>query len=120
MLGFVNDDGKVEIHSVDCPRAQVLKAGYGSRIVATEWAGVTDLFTAHVRIEGIDRRGILQEITQLISSLMGINIRKLFIEAEKEVFHADLWIEVNDKDVVRDLCDRTKKIQGVTRATRIL
>ena len=120
VLGFVNDDGKVEIHSVDCPRAQVLKAGYGSRIVATEWAGVTDLFTAHVRIEGIDRRGILQEITQLISSLMGINIRKLFIEAEKEVFHADLWIEVNDKDVVRDLCDRTKKIQGVTRATRIL
>ena len=120
VLGFVNDDGKVEIHSVDCPRAQVLKAGYGSRIVATEWAGVTDLFTSHVRIEGIDRRGILQEITQLISSLMGINIRKLFIEAEKEVFHADLWIEVNDKDVVRDLCDRTKKIQGVTRATRIL
>ena len=120
VLGFVNDDGKVEIHSVDCPRAQVLKAGYGSRIVATEWAGVTDLFTAHVRIEGIDRRGILQEITQLISSLMGIKIRKLFIEAEKEVFHADLWIEVNDKDVVRDLCDRTKKIQGVTRATRIL
>ena len=120
VLGFVNDDGKVEIHSVDCPRAQVLKAGYGSLIVATEWAGVTDLFTAHVRIEGIDRRGILQEITQLISSLMGINIRKLFIEAEKEVFHADLWIEVNDKDVVRDLCDRTKKIQGVTRATRIL
>lgn len=120
VLGFVNDDGKVEIHSVDCPRAQVLKAGYGSRIVATEWAGVTDLFTAHVRIKGIDRRGILQEITQLISSLMGINIRKLFIEAEKEVFHADLWIEVNDKDVVRDLCDRTKKIQGVTRATRIL
>ncbi len=120
VLGFVNDDGKVEIHSVDCPRAQVLKAGYGSRIVATEWAGVTDLFTAHVRIEGIDRRGILQEITQLISSLMGINIRKLFIEAEKEVFHADLWIEVNDKDVVRDLCDRTKKIQEVTRATRIL
>lgn len=118
VLGFVNDDGKVEIHSVDCPK--VLKAGYGSRIVATEWAGVTDLFTAHVRIEGIDRRGILQEITQLISSLMGINIRKLFIEAEKEVFHADLWIEVNDKDVVRDLCDRTKKIQGVTRATRIL
>ncbi len=36
VLGFVNDDGKVEIHSVDCPRAQVLKAGYGSRIVATE------------------------------------------------------------------------------------
>ena len=29
-------------------------------------------------------------------------------------------IEVDDKDVVRDLCGRTKKIQGVTRATRIL
>lgn len=120
VLGFVNDDGKVEIHTVDCPRAQVLKAGYGSRIVATQWSAVTDMFTAHVRIEGIDRRGVLQEITQLISSLMGINMRKLNIEAHNAVFHADLWIEVDDKDVVRDLCGRTKKIQGVTRATRIL
>ena len=120
VMGFINDDGRVEIHSLDCPRAQVLKAGFGSRIVATEWADATsELFTAHIRIEGIDRHGILQELRQLISSHLGIDMRKLNIEASAEVFSADLWVRVCDADVVNDLCARTKTINGVTRATRI-
>ena len=120
VMGFVGDDGVVEIHSLDCPRAQLLKAGYGSRIVATEWVDVgSPLFTAHVHIEGIDRRGILQEITQLISGHMGIDMRKLDIEAEKEVFHADLWVRVSDTGVVADLCSHIKEIKGVSSAARI-
>ncbi len=119
VMGYVTDDNKVEIHSLDCPRAQVLKAGFGSRIVAAEWADLTELFTAHIRIEGIDRRGILQEITQLISNHLGIDMRKLSIEASGEVFEADLWVRVNDAEVVDDLCRRTRDINGVTRASRI-
>lgn len=119
VLGFVRDDGQVEIHTLDCPRANVLKAAYGTKIVATEWAESTELFLAHIRIEGIDRRGILQEITQLISSTMAINMRKLDIEASGEVFHADLWVEVSDASVIIDLNKRTKEISGVTKATRI-
>ena len=30
VMGFVNDDGELEIHTLDCPRAQLLKATYGS------------------------------------------------------------------------------------------
>lgn len=120
VMGFIADDGTIEIHSLDCPEAQLLKAGYGSRIVATRWDTDGDRrFLAHVHIEGIDRHGILQEITQLISSHLGIDMRKLNIEASAEVFHADLWVRVADVDAVTDLCRRTKEIQGVTSATRI-
>lgn len=120
VMGFVNDNGDVVIHSLDCPRAQVLKAGYGSRIVATEWnQDGSERFLAHVRIEGIDRHGVLMELIQLISSTMGIDVRKLDIEASAEVFHADLWVRVSDVDFVNDLCARTKQVTGVTRATRI-
>ncbi len=120
VMGYVNDDGEVEIHTLDCPRAQVLKAAYGSRIVATEWdKDATDRFLAHVRMEGIDRMGILQEIIHLISTTMGIDLRKLDIEASAEVFHADLWIRVSDVDIVNDLCERTRRIEGVTLSTRI-
>lgn len=119
-MGFVTDDGAVEIHSLDCPRAQILKAGYGSRIVAAEWDSVGEQrFLAHIHIEGIDRHGILQELTQLISSHLGIDMRKLNIEASAEVFHADLWVSVSDADVVNDLCARTKAVSGVTSSTRI-
>ena len=120
VMGFIADDGKVEIHTLDCPKAQVLKAAYGSRIVATEWdTDSSQRFLAHIHIEGIDRHGILQELTQLISNHLGIDMRKLDIEASDKVFHADLWVRVSDVDVVNDLCTRTKAISGVTTATRI-
>ena len=120
VMGFIADDGKVEIHTLDCPQAQVLKAAYGSRIVATEWdTDSSQRFLAHIHIEGIDRHGILQELTQLISNHLGIDMRKLDIEASDKVFHADLWVRVSDVDVVNDLCTRTKAISGVTTATRI-
>ena len=117
--GLVNDDGASEIHTLDCPRAQLLKATYGSRIVATEWESVDERFLAHIRIEGIDRRGILQELTMMISTHLGIDMRKVDIEASGAVFHCDLWVRVCDADVVRDLCSHACRIQGVQSAVRV-
>ena len=119
VMGFVADDGVVEVHSLNCPEAQLLKAGYGPRIVATEWAAIGARFDVHIRIEGIDRRGILQQITLLISNQLGIDMRKLNIEANEELFHCDLWVRVADADIVTDLCARIRAIDGVTAASRI-
>ena len=77
------------------------------------------MFLANVRIEGIDRFGILQEIIQMISMHLAINIRKLDIEADNEVFHCDLSVLVNDAKVVTDLCSKLRTIKGVQRANCI-
>jgi len=119
VMGWVNDDGDVELHALTCPRAQVLKASYGRRILNTEWAEQTHKFLANIRMEGIDRFGILQEIIQMISMHMAIDIRKLDIEAENEVFHCDLSVLVSDTNVVTDLCNKVKQIRGVQRASRV-
>ena len=119
VLGFVDENNEVEIHTIDCPRALALKSTHGPRIVATRWDVRSVKFTAHIHIEGIDRFGILQELTAMISSHLAIDIRKLEIEAEKEVFHCDLWVKVEDSDVVTDLCSKIKKIDGVQKAARI-
>ena len=81
---LLNDDGEVEVHALTCPRAQVLKASFGPRIVATRWDKVAGHFLANIRIEGIDRHGILQELTGMISTALNIDIRRLNIEAEKK------------------------------------
>ena len=119
VLGFVDENNEVEIHTIDCPRALALKSTHGPRIVATRWDVRSVKFTAHIHIEGIDRFGILQELTAMISSHLAIDIRKLEIEAEKEVFHCDLWVKIEDSDVVTDLCSKIKKIDGVQKAARI-
>lgn len=119
VLGFVDEDNNVIIHSLDCPRAQVLKASYGPNIVATKWKTSTGKSLAHIRIEGIDRMGILQELIQMISTHLAIDIRRLDIAAENEVFHCDLYVRVEDSKIVSDLCDKVKKINGVKKANRI-
>lgn len=119
VMGFINDKGEVEVHELTCPRAQVLKASYGPRIVATRWDEVSGNFPASIVIEGIDRHGILQELTRLISTTLNIDIRRLNIEARDEVFTCHLGILVSNTDTVEQLCRNMLKINGVKKARRI-
>ena len=55
----------------------------------------------------------------MISTNLSIDIRKLSIEAKDEVFSCDLSVLVEDSNVVTDLCNKVKKINGVKQSTRI-
>lgn len=119
VLGFIDENNEVVVHALDCPRASVLKAGFGSRIVSTQWDVSSGKFLATVHIEGLDRFGILQELTQMISTNMSIDIRKLNIEAQEEVFSCELVVLIEDSQVVTDLCNKINKINGVKRVSRV-
>jgi len=119
VLGFIEDDGTITVHSIDCPRAAVLKAGYGPRILATRWATDRVMFKARVQIEGIDRHGILQDIVGLVSSDMNIDIRSLDIDTKDKVFSCRLTVRVPNAETIRRLCARLKKIDGIRTAARL-
>ncbi len=119
VLGFIEDNGEVTVHTLDCPRAAMLKASFGPRILSTRWEVNGGRFMAHIRIEGIDRHGILHELISLISTHLSLDIRALDIRTEKEVFHCDLSLLVSDADGLNDLCAKVRRIQGVQSAARI-
>lgn len=118
VMGYIADGGNIEIHDLTCSRAQVLKATYGERIVATQWKRFDRQLPALIMIDGVDRHGILQELTQLISNQLNIDIRSLHIDTDKEVFHCTMEVLVSDADVITNLCSQIKKIKGVQRASR--
>ncbi|MBR5331749.1 MAG: bifunctional (p)ppGpp synthetase/guanosine-3',5'-bis(diphosphate) 3'-pyrophosphohydrolase [Muribaculaceae bacterium] len=119
VLGFIDENNEVVVHALDCPRASVLKAGYGSSIVSTQWDISSGKFLATIQIEGLDRFGILQELIQMISTNLSIDIRKLNIEAHEEVFSCELVVLIEDSQVVTDLCNKVKKINGVKKVSRV-
>lgn len=119
VLGFIEDNGEVTVHTLDCPRAAMLKASFGPRILSTRWEVNGGRFMAHIRIEGIDRHGILHELISLISTHLSLDIRALDIRTEKEVFHCDLSLLVSDADGLNDLCAKVRRIPGVQSAARI-
>ncbi len=118
VVGYVNDNDEVVVHKLSCPNAMRLKSSYGGRLLQTKWDSPTDKFLVTVRIEGIDRMGILQEIIYTISTTLAIDIRKLEIGAKDGLFTSHLDVLVKDATVVNNLCKRLKAVKGVTSAVR--
>ncbi len=119
VLGFVNEREEVVVHKVSCPNAARLKSSYGSRLVATRWGGLADRFIARVALEGIDRLGILDDITTTLSRKLAVNIRSLNITTRNEVFNCELSMTVDSTDTLSNIINALKGIKGVKSAKRI-
>ncbi len=120
VLGFVDDNEEVIVHKVSCPETMRLKSSFGSRLVATKWGGVADKFLATISVDGIDRHGILEEITSVVSRDLDVNIRGLNINAKQAVFHCEITVQIDNTETVDNICRVLKdKVKGVKFAKRI-
>ena len=80
ILGYIDNKQQIEIHKRACPVADKLKSGFGNRILDAKWNMHKMLFfDATIRLQGIDRIGILVDVSRIISSQMNVNIHKLTI-----------------------------------------
>ena len=119
VLGFVDDYNNVVVHKLNCPTAMRLKSSFGSRLVATRWKGRAERFLATISVDGLDRHGILEEITNMLSQQLGVNIRGLNIAAKQEVFHCELTVQIDTTETLDKICRELKKIKDVKFAKRI-
>ena len=121
ILGFIDGKHQIEIHKRACPVASKLKASYGNRILDAKWDMHKKLFfNATIRLQGIDRIGMLLDIAQIISSQMSVNIHKLTIATEEGVFDGTIELRVHDREDVKDIIDQLKKIADIQDVTQIM
>ena len=118
-VGFLTKSNTVVVHKMDCPTLARLKANQGSRLLQTQWEDHGDSFEATIRIEGIDQKGILHSIVDIISTNMSINMKQMNVTSDQGVFNCDLKVLVSDASVVTNLCREIKKIKGVNSANRM-
>ena len=120
VLGYIDENDRIIIHKRQCPIAAKLKSSYGNRILATEWDTHKELsFLVYIYIKGIDSMGLLNEVTQVISRQLNVNIRKLTIETNDGIFEGKIQLWVHDVDDVKTICNNLKKIQNIKQANRI-
>jgi GTP pyrophosphokinase len=121
ILGFIDGKHQIEIHKRACPVAAKLKASYGNRILDAKWDMHKKLFfDATIRMQGIDRVGMLLDISQVISSQMNVNIHKLTIASEEGVFDGTIELRVHDREDVGNIIGQLKKITDVQDVTQIM
>ena len=120
-LGYITAKNQIEIHKRNCPVAAKLKSGFGNRILDAKWdMHKRMLFIATIRISGIDRVGLLNEITQIISSQMSVNIRNLNITCEDGMFDGTLELRVHDRDDVHLIINNLKTIKDLKEISEIV
>ena len=121
VLGYIDNKNQIEIHKRACPVAAKLKTSYGNRILDAKWDMHKRLFfDATIHISGIDRIGLLNEVTQVISSQMNVNIHKVLITCEDDVFDGTLEIRVHDRDDVKAIMDNLKDVKDLKEISQIL
>ncbi|WP_303348188.1 bifunctional (p)ppGpp synthetase/guanosine-3',5'-bis(diphosphate) 3'-pyrophosphohydrolase [Bacteroides caecimuris] len=120
VLGYVDENDRIIIHKRQCPVAAKLKSSYGNRILATEWDTHKELsFLVYIYIKGIDSMGLLNEVTQVISRQLNVNIRKLTIETVDGIFEGKIQLWVHDVDDVKTIRNNLKKIQNIKQVSRV-
>ena len=120
-LGYINNKNQIEIHKRACPVAAKLKTSYGNRILDIKWDMHKKLyFDATIRISGIDRMGMLNDITQVISSQMSVNIHKILITCEEGIFEGTIEMRVHDRENVRAIMENLKNIQDLKEISEIM
>ena len=121
ILGYIDNKHQIEIHKRDCPVADKLKSGFGNRILDAKWNMHKQLFfDATIRLQGIDRVGILMDVSRIIASKMNVNIHKLTISSEEGVFDGSIELRVHDREDVRDIMKALKDVEGLQEVTQII
>lgn len=120
-LGFIDNNGHIEIHKRACPVAAKLKASYGSRILDAKWDMHRKLFfDAAIEIRGIDQKGMLREVANVISDQLGIDMRKITLNSDNGIFGGIIELGVHDRDDVKLIMDSLKKIEGMQAVLEVL
>jgi GTP pyrophosphokinase len=118
VFGYITDNNEVEVHSIHCPVGLKLKASRGNRIVNLEWGSYTQFpFTSAITVNGIDRLGVLNDITKIITA-GSLNIKSMSVESNDGVFEGRIIVYVHDVNDLQTLCSRIAKIKGVKAVNR--
>ena len=121
ILGFIDNKQQIEIHKRACPVADKLKSSYGNRILDAKWDMHKRLFfDATLQLEGIDRIGLLNEVTQVLSRQMNVNIHTVNITCEDGIFKGTFKLRVHDREDVKEIIDNLKSIKDLKEVKQIL
>ena len=121
IMGFIDNKNRIEIHKRSCNIAAKLKSSYGNRIVDAKWDMHKQmLFDATIEIKGIDRKGMLLDVSKIISDQLGFNIHKVTIRSDNGIFDGTIELRVHDREEVKTIMDQLKTIDDLQEVQRIL
>ncbi|OFY42347.1 MAG: GTP pyrophosphokinase [Bacteroidetes bacterium RBG_13_44_24] len=120
VTGYHSPEGPIVIHKPKCPVAIRLMSNEGNRIIAVKWA-IHKLvsFLARIYLTGIDRIGLINEITNIISSQLKVNMTNVNFSVKDGIFTGTIDIYVHHTKDINNLIMKISNIKGIESVKRV-
>ena len=120
VFGFITVSDGIKIHRTNCSNAQELMSKYAYRVIKARWSNKELVqFEVGLKFAGIDDVGLVQKITNIISTDMNVNMKAISFEANNGIFQGKVVVLVHDTNHLGTLIDQLKAVEGVLTVDRI-
>ena len=120
VFGFLSIKDGIKIHKKSCPNALSLQSNYAYRIIPAKWIDSSQqVFRAVIKLTGIDEKGLVSDVTKIISGNMNVNIKSIKFDSDSGTFNGEIAVEVKNNNFVAKLMSRLEKINGIEKVSRV-
>lgn len=120
ILAYINGDNELEIHSRSCTEAARLKSSFGTNILAAQWNMRGDMsFVTAISMKGIDRKGMVKDVTVMLSDTFEVNIHRLTVVTDDGIFIAEIELKVRDNSNLDEIIKKLQTINGMQSVHRV-
>jgi GTP pyrophosphokinase len=120
VFGFLTINEGIKVHKKNCPNAISLQSNYAYRIMLAKWIDSTKQdFKVILNISGFDNKGIINDLSKIISSNMGVFINSINIAGNEGVFEGKINLSVKNSRQLEKLMKSIQKVEGVKKVDRV-
>ena len=120
IFGFLTINEGIKVHNENCPNAINLRANYDYRVMIAKWVNSARFINSvKVEIQGMDRMGIINDISTIISNHLHIDMKGISINSIDGIFIGTISLEIRDKEQLEKLLKELTKIEGIKKVKRL-
>ncbi|MEM8524256.1 MAG: HD domain-containing protein [Bacteroidota bacterium] len=121
IFAYITANAELKIHRSNCSNAPHMMAEHGHRVLKAAWTTTNEqTFVANLKIRGFDKgRGVIERISNEISTSLGLNIRSFSISGNEGVFEGEVSLLVANKDELYVTIKALEQLDNISTVTRV-
>lgn len=119
VFGFVTVSEGIKVHKKECPNTLSLQSNFAYRIISCKWVDSSaEEYNVELIMTGMDKIGLVNEVTRLISNNMHVNINKINFDSEDGYFTGQIRVSVKNRTILEKLIKNLSRVNGMDKITR--
>lgn len=119
VFGFITVNDGIKVHHKECPNSIALQSNFAYRVISARWVdSSSEEYNAILKLTGIDKKGLVNEVSRMISNNMNVNINKINFETEDSFFTGEIHVSVPNKNILNKLVQNLSRVNGIDKIIR--